>query len=454
MLELDRVLGLAQKLGAEYADARFVAVTETPVRATSEGVQLTKVSRSQGLGVRVLVDGAWGFSATAHLDTRSLEKVADEAVKIASVSAKHKIGDGVSLPPLSPLRARWQTPHKIDPLDVSPQETGELLSDAVAAAGRVPGICHVEGTLLCRKEDKEFASTDGREIRQKILLCGASVTALAENCGVVQRRSFSSYASGGFEFLQGLDLKKQAEKAAAEATLLAKAPPCPQTTTDLVAGGASVADKLGRLCDRWDQVSRGGEGKNRRVGSPVVSLQVDPLAKGGLGGYGFDDEGVEGQPINLVETGSVEDFLTSRELASRDERHPNGSMRAEGWFNAPVTAASNVSLVPGDWTLEEMVRDTDEGIFVDTPKGYGGVHFDPEIAYEIKDGSLGQVLRNPLYSCGIQELWSSCDAVADKDAWGMYGFPRCPQGEPPQTFPKGFGASPARFRAVKVGARR
>lgn len=472
MVELDRVLGLAQKLGAEYADARYVATTQAPVTVTSDGGRHASVSRSTGLGLRVLVDGAWGFAATAHLDMRSLEKVADEAVKIAGASARYKIGAGVSLTPLSSLRARWQTPYRVDSLAVSQQEKVGLLSDVVSAAGKVPGIFRARASIMSHKEEKEFVSTDGRQVEQTILHSGASVSVMARGDGGVQSRSFSAYADGGFEFVEGLALKNRVEEIADEAVKLLKAPTCSSGVTDLVMGGAMTALQVHESCGHPVELDRvvGQEATFAgtsfltpdkkgayRYGSPAVNLVADATCKGGLGSFGFDDEGVEAQRVNLVEEGIFRNYLTSRELAPMFGEESNGTMRAVGWQNIPLIRMTNINLEPGDWTLEEIIRDTKEGIFVDTPKSWSlddkrwNFHFGQEIAYEIKDGSLGRMLKDPAHTGVTPEFWNSCDAVAGEDEWCIHGTPGCAKGEPVQVVHVGHGAAPARFRKVKVG---
>ncbi|HHY75295.1 MAG TPA: TldD/PmbA family protein [Firmicutes bacterium] len=472
LAELNRILGLAQKLGAEYADARYVSITQEPISVSTDGAPEVSVSRSTGLGLRVLVDGAWGFAATPYIDPRSLEKTADEAVKIAYASALRKKGDGVSLTPLEPKRARWQTPCKVDPFSVKPEEKVEFLTDVVKAAKEIPGVFRATATIMSYREEKQFMSTDGREIEQTIVHSGGSVAVMARGEGDVQSRSFADYAGGGFEFVESLDLKAQAEKLAQEAVELLKAPVCPTGVTDIVMGGSMVALQIHESCGHPIELDRvvGQEATfagtsfltpekkgSFRYGSECVNIVADATLPGGLGSFGFDDEGVEAQRVDIVREGIFTDYLTSRELAPMFGQESNGTMRAVGWENIPLIRMTNINLEPGDWTLDEIIKDTKEGIFVDTPKSWSlddkrlNFHFGQEIAYEIKDGSLGKMLKNPAYTGMTPEFWNSCDAVAGKDEWRIWGTPGCAKGEPVQVVHVGHGAAPARFRKVKVG---
>jgi len=474
IIELEKALGLAQKLGAEYADARYVTITQAPVSVSSDGAPKAAHYKSSGLGLRVLVDGAWGFAATPYLDPRSIEKVADEAVRIAAASARHKRGDGVSLSPLPPIRAKRQTPHKKDPLLVKAEDKVRLLKEVLDRAKKVPGVTRASASIMSYKEEKEFMSTDGRRVEQTSIHTGASLTVMARGTGDVQSRSFSDYQDAGYEFVESLDLAQKAETLGEEAVALLKAPVCPQGVTDLVMGGQMVALQIHESCGHPVELDRvlGQEATfagtsflttdkkgNYRYGSPCVNTVADATAPGGLGTFGFDDEGVEAQRVDLVSEGVFVDYLTSRELAPRLGQESNGTMRAVGWNNIPLVRMTNINLEPGDWTLKEIIKDTKEGVFVETPKSWSlddkrlNFHFGQEIAYEIKDGSLGKMLKNPAYTGVTPEFWGSCDAVAgkEKEEWHIWGTPGCAKGEPVQVIHVGHGAAPARFRKVRVG---
>ena len=166
---------------------------------------------------------------------------------------------------------------------------------------------------------------------------------------------------------------------------------------------------------------------------------------------------IEARRAGDCERGYLHRLPDFRELAPLFDQESNGTMRAVGWENIPLIRMTNINLEPGDWTLDEIIKDTKEGIFVDTPKSWSlddkrlNFHFGQEIAYEIKDGSLGRMLKNPAYTGMTPEFWNSCDAVAGEDEWRIWGTPGCAKGEPVQVINVGHGAAPARFRKVKAG---
>ncbi len=182
-----------------------------------------------------------------------------------------------------------------------------------------------------------------------------------------------------------------------------------------------------------------------------------PTIPGGLGTFGFDDEGVPAQRIPIVRDGVFVGYLMGRESAAILGFTSNGTMRADGWNRIPLIRMTNVNIEPGDWTLEELIGDTEEGIFMQTNSSWSiddkrlNFQFGTEIAWEIKNGQLKDMLKNATYTGITPEFWSSCDAICNRDHWTIWGTPNCGKGQPGQVAHVGHGAAPARFRNVRVG---
>jgi TldD protein len=197
-----------------------------------------------------------------------------------------------------------------------------------------------------------------------------------------------------------------------------------------------------------------------RYGSKEVNIVADATLEAALGSYGFDDEGVEAQRIDVLTEGVFQHFISSRETAPEiGEARSNGTMRASGWDVIPLIRMTNISMMPGSSSQDEMIGTTDDGIFMSTNQSWSiddkrvNFQFGCELAWEIKGGKLGRMLRNPNYSGRTVDFWSSCDAVGGPDDWEVWGTPNCGKGQPGQTARVGHGTSPGRFRGVSVGVR-
>jgi TldD protein len=194
-----------------------------------------------------------------------------------------------------------------------------------------------------------------------------------------------------------------------------------------------------------------------RYGSEAVNIQIDSVSPGGLGTFGYDDEGVAASQGWAVREGVFVGYLMSRETAARMGLRSNGAVRADGWGRLPLIRMTNVSLMPGTWSLDALIADTDDGIYMDTNRSWSiddrrlNFQFGTEIAWEIKGGKKGPMLRNATYTGITPEFWGSCDAVCDESDWVMWGTPNCGKGQPGQVAHTGHGAGAARFRNVRVG---
>jgi TldD protein len=199
-----------------------------------------------------------------------------------------------------------------------------------------------------------------------------------------------------------------------------------------------------------------------RYGSDLVNAVADatPAHGPGLGTFAFDDEGVPAQCVPIITNGLFTGYLSSRETAHTIGKARSGGMvRAENWNRLPMIRMTNVSVLPGDkpLTLEDLISSTDHGILMQTNKSWSiddkryNFQFGCEIGWEIKKGKRVRTLKNPSYSGITTEFWNSMDAICSRDEWTLWGTPNCGKGQPQQVMGTGHGASPARFRNIKVG---
>lgn len=470
-------LARAREAGASYVDVRIVRRERETIEVKNGAVDNVSSVDTQGVGIRVIAEGAWGFASSARLDKQEILRVAEQAVRVARASATtKKKGREVTLSPVKPVRAEHNSPCEKDPFAIGLEKKVALLLSADRLMRQTPEVRVTQGTLTFMREERFFASSEGARIRETKVISGGVIAATAARGGEVQRRTypdgFGDFASAGYEFIEGLDLEGNAERIAREAAALLDAPSCPSTVADLVLGGQQLALQVHESCghpvelDRvlGTEVSLAGasfltlDKRNKfQYGSPVVNIAADATIEGALGSFGFDDEGVPAQRTEIVKEGRFVNYLTSRETAALLGQTSNGTMRADGWNRIPLIRMTNVNLEPGDWSLDEIIKDTRDGIYMESNASWSiddyrlNFQFGTEVAYEIKDGSLGRLLKNPTYTGITPEFWNSCDAVAGKKEWRVRGVANCGKGEPMQVMQVGHGTAPARFRKVKVG---
>jgi TldD protein len=478
-------LDTAHTRGATYADVRIVERHEQTVGVKNGVVESLTETEDHGFGVRVIAEGAWGFASSAVLTRAEVERVAALAVEVARASALTR-RDPVDIGPPVTSTGTYRTPFKIDPFSVPVEDRIALLLEADRAMRYVEGVKVARGTLVCLRERKTFANTEGALIEQEIVETGGGIIALAVGDGEVQQRSYPNsfgrdQRTVGWEYIQEVDFPAHAEQVASEAVALLSADPCPSTVTTLILGPTQLALQVHESCGHPTELDRafGTEAAyagtsfltpdqlgTLRYGSPVVNLTADATLPGGLGTFGWDDEGVPAQRVPLVREGRFVGYLTSRETAVQLARiggwdagdaRSGGAMRASGWNRIPLIRMTNVSIEPGEWTLDDLIADTDEGIYMETDRSWSiddrrlNFQFGAEIGYEIRQGKLGRLLKNCTYTGVTPQFWGSCDAVCNRDHWQVWGTPNCGKGQPSQIAHTGHGAAPARFRNVRVG---
>lgn len=478
-LLLQRALDQAEQGGARYVDARYVQRTDQRLSLRNGVVSLVDQAESAGIGVRVLVGNGWGFAATPHLTPQAVEQATRHALALARAAARRPAPAPIELGPPVRSQGHYTTPHQIDPFEVPLDQKVALLLAAEEAMRRVAGASVRQGHLAATREQRHFVNSEGADLTQTLYEVGGGLQVSAMGEDEVQRRSYPQgqggrYVSGGWEEILRWDLPGQAERVASEAVALLQADPCPSgIETTLILGGDQLAYQLHESCGHAAELDRvfGEEAAfagtsfltldKWRQGFPFGSAQVTILADAqaplGLGSYGWDDEGIPAQSVPLVEAGRFVGYLMSRESAARLALPSNGFMRASGWNRLPLIRMANVNLAAGSGSLEALIADTDEGIYMETNRAWSiderryNFHFGTELGYEIKKGKRGRLLKNCGYHGMTPAFWNSCDAVCGPEEWTMWGIASCGKGQPLQVTRTGHGAAPARFRRVRVG---
>ena len=473
---LDRVV----RAGITYADVRVIGSRERSISIKNGKVGHLSSSESLGAGIRVLADGCWGFAATDRLDATGLEAAAALAVEIArsGVAAKRK---DVELAQEDSHQAVWVSPCRIDPFSISVELNLALLLEVDRELRRNPGVTLAESSMHFERQRQYFASSIGSRIDQTRTVSGAGFTATSFRDNEIQKRSYPNSFGGqyqlkGYELVDELKLLEHAPRVADEAVALHSAYQCPEGIFNVILDSSQLGLQIHESIGHPIELDRvlGSEANyagmsfltldklnNLRYGSDIVNAVCDArLEHGpGIGTFAFDDEGVPAQSTDIIRSGQFVGYMTSRETAAAiGQRRSNGTMRADGWSRLPLIRMTNVSLRPGEQTLDEVFGGVDHAIYMETNKSWSiddkryNFQFGCEIGWEIRNGKRVRMLKNPTYSGITTEFWNSCAAIAGPEHWTLWGVPNCGKGQPEQVMGTGHGASPARFSNIRVGS--
>jgi TldD protein len=473
-----QALDTVTRRGVQYADVRAVESRDRELLTKNGKPAHVAATESQGIGIRVLLRGCWGFASTDDLTSAGIEAAATLALDIAAAGSHAP--DHVVLAPEQSYQAAWVSPAAIDPFSISIDRNLATLLAIDAEIRRNPGVNLAEASMHFDRRRQIFVSTQGSVIDQTRTYSGAGFSALSYRDAEIQKRSYPNSFGGqyqlkGYELVDELRLLEHAPRIAEEAVALHAADQCPEGEFDLILDSSQLGLQIHESIGHPIELDRvlGSEANyagmsfltpdalNRlRYGSPIVNVVCDarPEHGPGLGTFAFDDEGVPAHSTPIIRDGLFTGFMTSRETAAAvGDTRSNGCMRADGWGRLPLIRMTNVSLLPGDQSLDE-VFDTPHGIYMETNKSWSiddkryNFQFGCEIGWEIRDGKRVRMLKNPSYSGISTEFWNACDAIAGRDHWTLWGVPNCGKGQPEQVMGTGHGASPSRFRKIKVGS--
>ncbi len=475
-----KALDAALHPGVSYADVRLIESQERDLSTKNGKPGQVSSSESAGMGIRVLADGCWGFAATDDLSKQGVESAAALAFDIARASALAKKRD-VVLAPEDKYEATWVSPCRIDPFTIPVEQQLGLLMNVDAELRRNAAITLAQTSMVFHRNRQVFVSSIGSVIDQTRTFSGAGFEAMCFRESEIQKRSYPNSFGGqhqlkGYELIQELALLDHAPRVADEAAALHSADQCPEGRFDLILDSSQIGLQVHESIGHPIELDRvlGSEANyagmsfltldklnHLRYGSEFVNAVCDARIEHGpgLGTFAFDDEGVPAQSAPIIREGQFVGYMTSRETAAAvGQQRSNGTMRATGWSRIPLIRMTNVSVLPGEQTLEEVFGGVSRAIYMETNRSWSiddkryNFQFGCEIGWEIRDGKRVRMLKNPTYSGITTEFWNACSAVANRDHWVLWGVPNCGKGQPEQVIGTGHGASPSRFHNIKIGA--
>ncbi|MHA2028416.1 MAG: TldD/PmbA family protein [Candidatus Kariarchaeaceae archaeon] len=468
----------AQSQGVEYADVKWMQRSEVLLGVKNEVVETNSQSKAQGIGVKILLDGGYGFAATNILTKDALEKTAKRAFRVAKASGK-TMKSPFSLADEPVYEDTVLTPMKKDPDDVEATEIIDHLMRACKAMdvddqrikSRTSSFSHWKDHMI-------LWTSEGSRINQTICVTGGGLNMLVVEGGDTQMRGYPGGMRGdlctaGYEYFEHMDLENNAPQVAKEALGLLEAKHCPARND------ATVIIKPGQLMLQLHENGHGFEMDRAydyeaafagtsfikphlmnelRYGNDLITVYADATHPGGLGTFFYDHEGVKAQKTTLVEDGTLVGYMSSRETAGlQGWERSSGSARAFGYNRMPLIRMTNINLKPGDWGYNELIEDTKDGYIMDTNVSWSiddlrlSFQFGTEIGWRVENGEITGLVKNPSYTGITPKFWNSASAVCNEKSFQMYGTPNCGKGEPAQRMYTGHGASPTRFENVRIG---
>lgn len=470
----DAALVTAKKLGASYADIRINRYRLEAVSTRERQVQNLSSGQNFGFGVRVLINGTWGFAGSPILTVDEVKRVTTEAAAIAKANSaitRKKI----ELVPTPKVVANWKSSFERDPFDVPAEEKVSMLLKINEAAMSVKGINFVTSNIASVNEQKFLATSDGSRIEQYVIRTNPSFSATAVAPGDFQSvNSLREAQQIGFEYMTKHDWVAEAKQAAEHAVMKLKAPSVTPGKYDLVLHPShlflTIHESVGHPTelDRamlWEANYAGTSfltpdktGK-LQFGSKMVNFVADRTQPQGMATVGYDDEGVPGQSWHLVKDGMFVDWQTTRDTAKLVGKSKSyGCLHADSWGSVPFPRMPNVSLTPSKENVsqDDLIAGVDKGILIYGRGSYSidqqryNFQFGGQTFWEIKGGKVAGMLRDVAYQSKTTDFWGSLDGLGGEATYEIPGSPNDGKGEPGQSNAVSHGCPPARFRNINV----
>jgi TldD protein len=491
----DAAMNAATAAGASYCDVRVGRYLNQFVITRDKNVENVVNTESTGVGVRVIADGAWGFSATNDMTADAVANAARTAVGIAKANASLQ-EKPVTLAPVKGVgEVNWATPIKKNSMTVPIAEKTDLLL-GVNGAALGAGASYVQSGLFLVNEQKYFASTDGSYIDQDVhrIWPLLNISVVDKETGKFrQREGLSSPMGLGWEYLDGLakdkvvtpagatvygmsyDMKEDALNAAKQTKAKLTAPSVKPGKYDLVLDPShtwlTIHESVGHPLE-LDRVL-GYEANyagtsfatmdklesNFQYGSDKVSIVADKTQPGSLGAVAFDDEGVKTKKWDLIRDGKLVGYQAIRDQAAIEGKaESDGCCYADSWSSVQFQRMANVSLQPGKtpMTPEQMIADVEDGIYIIGDGSFSidqqryNAQFGGQLFYEIKNGKITQQIEDVAYQIRTPEFWNACSAICDQSDYRLGGSFFDGKGQPSQVSAVSHGSATARFDGINV----
>jgi TldD protein len=394
-----------QKFGAQYAEARAQKLYKTALTLKEERVEAAKQGIENGVAIRVLVNGAWGFASVGSLDNVILEEAASDACRMAKL-ASARLKTPIKLAAAKAVEDRVLLKPKKNPADIQMEEkikTTLRLNKASLDFDKRIKSCSVDYFDLTGSSF--FVNSEGSSIEQEKLVVWARITASAQNEGIFTFSKEEIGSTKGYELFNEQTPEALGEKVAKRALeqLSAKSPKGGKFPVVLGPSvvGVFVHEAFGHLAEADLALSGGVLANNfgKKIGSNLVTFYDDGTIEGAFGAFKYDDEGVPSHKTLLIKDGVVTGLMHNRETAQKFNAQLTGNARAEDFRVEPIIRMRCTYMAPRDQTFEELIEDVKSGYYFKSFRG-GQANLDGTFqvgiqeGYEIENGEVSAPVRN------------------------------------------------------------
>ena len=454
---IENVLYAALSKGGDFAEVFVEDRFNTNIKLVGGYVENSISGRDFGVGIRVFdgLNSVYGYTNDSRED--NLIKLAKE-IAVALNSTK---GDIV----LNLIKSNAPNLHtiKIIPNSVDKAKKVELLKLGYNSAKNYdPLITQVTTNYLDEEQNVLIANSEGLLVEDKRVRTRFYVQSVASKDGEMQVGFYAPGASKGFEFYDEIDVKEVGKEASRIAKTMILADYCPSGVMPVVIhnefGGVLFHEACGHSLEATS-VAKGLSVFANKLGEQIASPLVTAIDDGTLpnewGSLNIDDEGTPTQKNVLIENGILKSYLIDKLNARRMNMESTGSGRRESYKFAPTSRMTNTFIANGDSTFEEIISNTEKGLFAKKPGGgsvnpaTGDFNFAVMEGYLIENGKITKPVRGASLIGTGAEVLEKIDMVGNNQTFGQ-GV--C--GSLSGMVPTNVGQPTIRIKALTVGGRK
>ena len=470
----DKIIARLQSPDISYADLRITITDYESIGFENASLKDYSSSKaSPAIGIRVLIDGCFGFAGSSDLSEQSIDRLIRTARQNAIHGALFQKAK-LSFPALEPVAAEYHYQPVQDPFLMPKEQKLDYLKDLAGLIRPQGKIVYSSVDAEFERQEKYFANTEGSYYHSVVYNTMPQMMVLASDGAQVQSRTWPGHMGagrGGFELFYQHQFMENTQRIIREATDLLNAPQIAEDKADIIIGGGHLALQLHESVGHATEADRifGQEisyaGKtfvkpamlgNFRYGSQILNIYSDSTDPKGMGYHKLDDEGVPGKRVEIIKDGILQDLQSSRHIAHLLGLSPSSNMKGAFADDIPLVRMTNLCIAPGTGSLDELISRTQRGYLLDFTKTWSiddnrnNFQFTTEIGYRIEDGKITGIVKEPTYFGITPEFWNACDAICGQEEWAYHSTFHCGKGEPGQIMRLSHGVAPARFKNINV----